>query len=240
MEKIPSGRHTREFQKEAVRSVIEEGLSPGEAPRRLALPKSTAETRIIGGRSRKMKPTVIIALCFTSLILADLVQADSIISEVTRPFTGTYTWWSAVSSGETFLEGTIDFRLNNWGNLDPDHPLWVGIKGSTYDGRLTFEDDFYYPGEWTYVTENYSTNNSFPNGSPGLVGGYGPRPDIFENNSPIFLSIKNLYVVENGEVVLEAKLMIYADPAPVPEPATMLLFCTSIAGLVVAGRKKNP
>lgn len=43
MKKIPYGRYTKEFREEAVRAVLEEGLSPGEAARRLSLPKSTME-----------------------------------------------------------------------------------------------------------------------------------------------------------------------------------------------------
>ena len=41
MKKIPYGRYTKEFREEAARLVIEDGLSAGEAARRLSLPKST-------------------------------------------------------------------------------------------------------------------------------------------------------------------------------------------------------
>ena len=43
MEKIPQGRYTKEFREEAARLVLEEGLSSGEAAKRLSLPESTLE-----------------------------------------------------------------------------------------------------------------------------------------------------------------------------------------------------
>ena len=51
MKKIPYGRYTKEFREEAVRLVIEEGLSPGEAARRLTLPKTTMETWVRAARA---------------------------------------------------------------------------------------------------------------------------------------------------------------------------------------------
>ncbi len=41
MKGIPQGRYTREFRQEAVKLVTDEGLSWGEAARRLSLPTST-------------------------------------------------------------------------------------------------------------------------------------------------------------------------------------------------------
>ena len=41
MKGIPRGRYTKEFREEAVKLVTEEGLSLGEAARRLSLPTST-------------------------------------------------------------------------------------------------------------------------------------------------------------------------------------------------------
>ncbi len=41
MKRSPQGRYTREFREEAVKLVIEEGLSLPEAARRLSLPPST-------------------------------------------------------------------------------------------------------------------------------------------------------------------------------------------------------
>jgi len=38
---IPQGRYAKEFRQEAVKLVMEEGLSWGEAARRLSLPTST-------------------------------------------------------------------------------------------------------------------------------------------------------------------------------------------------------
>ena len=41
MKGIPQGRYTREFRQEAVKLVMDEGLSWGEAAQRLSLPTST-------------------------------------------------------------------------------------------------------------------------------------------------------------------------------------------------------
>ncbi len=41
MKRIPQGRYSREFRKEVVKHVIEQGLSVPEASRRLDVPKST-------------------------------------------------------------------------------------------------------------------------------------------------------------------------------------------------------
>ena len=43
MKRVPNGRYTREFREEAVKLVIEEGVSAYEASPRLNLPKSTLE-----------------------------------------------------------------------------------------------------------------------------------------------------------------------------------------------------
>lgn len=43
MKRIPNGRYTREFREEAVKLVVEEGVSAYEASHRLNLPKSTLE-----------------------------------------------------------------------------------------------------------------------------------------------------------------------------------------------------
>ena len=51
MEKIPQGRYTKEFREEAARLVIEDGLSSGEAAKRLSLPKSTLENWVRAARA---------------------------------------------------------------------------------------------------------------------------------------------------------------------------------------------
>lgn len=51
MEKIPQGRYTKEFREEAARLVLEEGLSSGEAAKRLSLPKSTLENWVRSARA---------------------------------------------------------------------------------------------------------------------------------------------------------------------------------------------
>ena len=54
MEKNPYGRYKKEFREEAARLVLKEGLSPGEAAKRLSLPKSTLETWVRAAKEGKL------------------------------------------------------------------------------------------------------------------------------------------------------------------------------------------
>ena len=56
MGKIPHGRYryTKEFREEAARLVLEDGLSSGEAAKRLSLPKSTLETWVRAAKGGKL------------------------------------------------------------------------------------------------------------------------------------------------------------------------------------------
>jgi transposase len=54
MERIPNGRYTKEFREEAVKLVVEDGLSVQEASRRLDLPKSTIFNWIRSARAGKL------------------------------------------------------------------------------------------------------------------------------------------------------------------------------------------
>jgi transposase len=51
---IPQGRYTKEFRQEAVKLVIEEGLSWGEAARRLSLPTSTLANWVKAAKAGKL------------------------------------------------------------------------------------------------------------------------------------------------------------------------------------------
>ena len=54
MERIPNGKYTREFRGEAVKLVIEGGLSLPEAGRRLSLPPSTLNTWVNSYKAGKL------------------------------------------------------------------------------------------------------------------------------------------------------------------------------------------
>ena len=54
MKGIPQGRYTKEFREEAVKLVIEEGLSWGEAAQRLSLPTSTLANWVKASKSGKL------------------------------------------------------------------------------------------------------------------------------------------------------------------------------------------
>jgi len=55
MERVPNGKYTREFREEAVKLVIEGGLSVPEAGRRLSLPPSTLNTWVKVYKSGKLR-----------------------------------------------------------------------------------------------------------------------------------------------------------------------------------------
>ena len=54
MKGIPQGRYTKEFRQEAVKLVMEEGLSWGEAARRLSLPTSTLANWVKAARAGRL------------------------------------------------------------------------------------------------------------------------------------------------------------------------------------------
>ena len=54
MKRIPQGRYTRELRLEAVKLVMEEGLSWGEAARRLSLPTSTLANWVKAAKAGKL------------------------------------------------------------------------------------------------------------------------------------------------------------------------------------------
>ena len=54
MKRIPQGRYTKEFRLEAVKLVMEEGLSWGEAARRVSLPTSTLANWVKAAKASKL------------------------------------------------------------------------------------------------------------------------------------------------------------------------------------------
>ena len=54
MKRIPQGRYTREFRQEAVKLVMDEGLSWGEAARRVSLPTSTLANWVRAAKAGKL------------------------------------------------------------------------------------------------------------------------------------------------------------------------------------------
>ena len=54
MKGIPQGRYTKEFRQEAVKLVMEEGLSWGEAARQLSLPTSTLANWVKAAKDGKL------------------------------------------------------------------------------------------------------------------------------------------------------------------------------------------
>ena len=55
MKRVPQGRYTKEFRAEAVKLVIEQGLSVPEASRRPDIPKSTISNWVRASKSGKLE-----------------------------------------------------------------------------------------------------------------------------------------------------------------------------------------
>jgi transposase len=95
MKGIPQGRYTREFRQEAVKLVMEEGLSWGEAARRLSLPTSTlanwvkaAKTGKLGDVGKKYRPLteVEMELARTKRALAEVRMERDILKKAAAYF----------------------------------------------------------------------------------------------------------------------------------------------------------
>jgi len=92
---IPQGRYTREFRLEAVKLVMEEGLSWGEAAQRLSLPTSTlanwvkaAKAGKLGDVGKKYRPLteVEMELARTKRALAEVKMERDILKKAAAYF----------------------------------------------------------------------------------------------------------------------------------------------------------
>ena len=95
MKGIPQGRYTKEFRQEAVKLVMEEGLSWGEAARRLSLPTSTlanwvkaAKAGRLGEVGKKYRPLteIEIELARTRKELAEVKMERDILKKAAAYF----------------------------------------------------------------------------------------------------------------------------------------------------------
>ena len=95
MKGIPQGRYTKEFRQEAVKLVMDEGLSWGEAARRLSLPTSTlanwvkaAKAGRLGEVGKKYRPLteIEIELARTRKELAEVKMERDILKKAAAYF----------------------------------------------------------------------------------------------------------------------------------------------------------
>ena len=95
MKGIPQGRYTREFRQEAVKLVMDEGLSWGEAAQRLSLPTSTlanwvkaAKAGRLGEVGKKYRPLTEIEmeLARTKKELAEVKMERDILKKAAAYF----------------------------------------------------------------------------------------------------------------------------------------------------------
>jgi hypothetical protein len=145
---------------------------------------------------------------------------------------------------------TVNFDLILWDSWDGENTIW----GKDYQGLLAGDTQVY-----EYTFSNFSqTNQTNPDLSRKLYGKFGGnqhwKDSLYENYNDGFtfdhtassLSLsfygRNLQRLGDESWSID-NIKVYADnggqAAPVPEPATMLLFGTGLAGLVGGRLRKK-
>ena len=156
------------------------------------------------------------------------------------------------SLGETATFYTVFEIYNNQSNgvtvamKDvPTGKLWneyfnrIGIQTPLTESQVAGYLRGYASGPLTYEVENYvcALNSTYPS----IIGGPIPNVDIIGATGTASMTVvEPLHLVNfSGATVGGSVSMVQTSTSPVPEPATMLLFGTGIAGLAAVGRRKR-
>ena len=194
--------------------------------------------------------SVVLGLAFCSVALATPMNVANLYGTATANSQYSSYGPDRAIDGSFALESR--WNASTWGSLS--HPLWLTIDlGSTYD--VNSIDLFYgaLDGYYAGYTTNYNLYFGSDNTNWTLAGS-----GVFVDEDPTRMSssfsfgtigqsmqyVK--YEVDGGSHWAGVnEISVFADDgggngaAPVPEPATMLLFGTGLAGLAGLKRKKS-
>ena len=162
--------------------------------------------------------------------LANATAISYIATDLTDVNQGEDLWqYSYAVSNNTFAVDTgftIYFDLGLYDLLDPPPTA----PNTDWD-ILTWDPDPSLPGDGAFdayaLVDNASLADIFNVSFVWLVGSSGPGSQFFE----VYDDGLTWGVLESGSTT--------AGAAPIPEPATMLLFATGLAGFVGAGIRKK-
>ena len=166
----------------------------------------------------------------------------------------TFTKVSATYGSVQAHSGYIDVLDGN--NLYIAGKGWVDLAAAGVEGKLVDWDYYSNGNQGWFITDqsNYSysfASNTFTKSSVTYdsVHTHSGQTDVLDGNN---LLIAGKGWVDLAAAGVEGKLVdwdyysnrnrgyfITETPAPVPEPATMILFGTGIAGLIAARRRKK-
>lgn len=164
----------------------------------------------------------ILAVVFTIvgiIFSAALCQADTLVPPANGASDPAFLSPDNQANEEAWLEILL--------NQDVD---FVGYKEPSYTGHNTLTN--YDPGfDWDYAVVKIGGSANNGNNQTGDHFAFLDDP----NDNKLSFDIFATYGVQQGI----SHINFFKGSSPVPEPATMLLFGTGLAGLAAVGRRKR-